>query len=392
MKIPLPTLHQAQKEVKNNLKRHSVVICGRRFGKTLMCIRETAIAAINGQKVAYIAPNFSTVSYYWKEVQRRLKDLIKSQNTKDHVMELMTGGIIYGFSMEAIANIRGKSLDLVYVDEAGYCSNLEYEFDSAIRPTLIDRKGKSVFISTPNGFNDLYNLSERQHKQKEWTTIQMPTWMNPYMPQEEIDSLKESLPSHIYNAEIGAQFVDMKQGLFKKDWIEKVSQDQIPKDLAITFGIDLAISKASSADYTVVAVLGHHAPTSKYYVLAVHRSRMSFDEMKLRIQQMAEEWNPISIAMEANSFQRIVAEDLMNNTTLPIVPVQTLTDKYTRALPFAAKMENGYILFSDSKAVDEEVYNEIIQFPNPKLHDDTIDALGFALNCHSVPKPFIFSI
>lgn len=82
----------------------------------------------------------------------------------------------------------------------------------------------------------------------------------------------------------------------------------------------------------------------------------------------------------------------MNNTTLPIVPVYTTTDKYTRALPFAAKMENGYILFSDSKAVDEEMYNELIQFPNPKLHDDTIDALGFALNSHSVPKPFIFSI
>jgi len=392
VKIPLPILHEAQLEVKNKMKRHSVVVCGRRFGKTLMCIRETAITAIDGKVVGYIAPNSSGINYYWKELTRRLKPIIKVQNTKDHYLELVTGGIIYGFSMEAIANIRGKSFDLIYIDEAAFCNNLEYEFDSSIRSTLMDRKGKSVFISSPNGFNDLYKIAQRSETQNDWALIQMPSWKNPYMPPDEIEEIKKSLPTHIFEAEIGARFIDMKQGLFKTEWIQKVNPNTIPNGLIITFGIDLAISKSTNADYTCIAVLGFHPETNMYYVLALHRNRMSFEEIKAKIQSMAAEWKPVSIAMEANSFQRIIAEDLMNNTTLPIVPVQTQTDKYTRALPFAAKMEMGYIRFSDSNAIDSETYTELMQFPNPKFHDDTVDSLAFALSCHNVSKPFIFSI
>lgn len=390
IEIKLPKLHSGQLEAKKQFKRFNVLAIGRRFGKTTMALTEICTRAINGESVAYIAPTYQMTTKFFKSVSTRLYSIVKSINSKDHIIELITGGSIRTFSMESIDNIRGNDFDYTVLDEAAFMNNLLNEWDNAIRPTLIDRQGSALFISSPRGFNSFYDLFQKAEKEKDWFSIQMPSHKNPYLPVSELELVKEAMPSDAYDREILAQFNDVSATVFKKTWIQKVQE--APKDLAISFGVDLAISTKSTGDYTVVTVMGHHVETNKYYVLAVNRSQMSFIQIIERITQMAEIWNPNVIAIEAVAMQRIVSDTLLEMTTLPVIAVHPTVDKVTRALPLATRFEKGDVYIVDSDSVDPELYKELLAFPNKNVHDDTIDSMEMAFSALSQTTPFCFSI
>ena len=390
IEIRLPKLHSGQLEAKKQFKRFNVLAIGRRFGKTYMAMTEICTRAINGQAVAYIAPKYTMSTKFFKSCARRLTPIVKSVNSKDYHIELITGGTITIFSMESISNIRGNEFDYVVMDEAAYMNNLLEEWNSAIRPTLIDRQGQALFISSPNGYNNFYDLFQKGNKEDGWFSIQMPSHKNPYLPLVELEAVKEAMPTEAYEREILAQFNDTSANIFKREWIQKV--DSIPDELAISFGCDLAISKSSSGDFTCVCVMGHDSINNKFYILALHRSQMSFNEILSRITNMAEIYNPQIIAIESVAFQRVITDQLLETTTLPVVGIHPTVDKIQRALPLATRFEKGDVFILDTEAVDEEVYKELLAFPNPRSHDDCIDAMEMAFSALSQTKPFVFSI
>jgi len=77
---------------------------------------------------------------------------------------------------------------------------------------------------------------------------------------------------------------------------------------------------------------------------------------------------------------------------LPVIGVHPVKDKVSRALPLATRFEKGDIFIVDNDSVDPELYNELLAFPNPKVHDDAIDAFEMGFTALSQTKPFVFSI
>ena len=390
VKIRLPKLHSGQLEAYKQFKRFSVLAIGRRFGKTFLALNLLCTKAIEGKKVAYIAPTYSMTSKFFKNCARRLTQIVKSINSKDYLIELVTDGSIQMFSFVSINTIRGNDFDFIVVDEAGYCDNLLDEWNNAIRPTLIDRAGEALFLSTPAGFNDFYTLFKKSEKDSQWASIQMPSHKNPFIPPQELIDVKESLPHDAYEREVLAQFNDSTASVFKREWINKV--EEVPDDLVISMGVDLAISQRTTGDFTVMTVLGHHVETNRYYVLAVNRSKLTFNQIVTQIQEMAAIHKPTVIAIETVAFQKVVADTLLETTTLPIVAIHPTVDKVSRALPMAARFEKGQFFFHDTPAIDEAVYGELLAFPSKNVPDDTIDSMEMAFSALSRTKPFIFSL
>lgn len=390
VKIPLPKLHSGQLEARKQFKRFNVLAIGRRFGKTFMALNLICTKAIQGKRCAYIAPNYSMTTKFFKNCAKRLTPIVSSINSKDYALELVTNGAIQMFSFASINTIRGNDFDFVVIDEAAYCDNLKDEWDNAIRSTLIDRQGEALFLSTPNGFNDFYTLFKKSEKDAQWASVQMASHSNPFIPPQELVDVKESLPADAYDREILAQFNDATASVFKRDWIQKV--ESVPEDLVISMGVDLAISQKTTGDFTVISVLGHHVEANTYYVLAVHRSKLTFNQIISQIQEMAEIWKPTAIAIESVAFQRVVTDTLLETTTLPIISVHPTSDKVSRALPMAARFEKGQFYFHDTNAIDEALYNELLAFPNKNVNDDTVDSLEMAFSALSQTKPFIFSV
>jgi len=89
-------------------------------------------------------------------------------------------------------------------------------WEQVLRPTLVDRMGRALFISTPKGKNWFYHLyllglgGDKQYK-----SFHFPSYTNPFLSRDEIESLRLTLPSDVYTQEIEAEFLDMCSSVFK---------------------------------------------------------------------------------------------------------------------------------------------------------------------------------
>ena len=90
MKIKIPYKpREHQKKVHNKLKRFNVLVCHRRFGKTVLCINELLKKALQNPmprpRYYYIAPTYSmakrTSFDYLKEVLDNKEDYIGKEAT-----------------------------------------------------------------------------------------------------------------------------------------------------------------------------------------------------------------------------------------------------------------------------------------------------------------------
>ncbi len=217
-------LHPAQAEVALDKHRFRVICAGRRVGKTTLAIDQMkACAAARPSRIAYIAPTLQQArDIAWEQLKKDCINAAIRVREAPHleiVLPTQSGGessiILRGW--EAIETLRGQSFDLIVIDEVASMRNFWSNWQEVIRPTLTDRKGEVIFISTPKGFNhfyDLYNLQDTDQDYKSW---RFPSAANPHLPHEEIEKAKLELSYERFIQEYEAQF-SKTEGLVYKEF------------------------------------------------------------------------------------------------------------------------------------------------------------------------------
>src|SRR5690625_4035834 len=161
VEILLDEPHEGQKRFLESTARFRILMCGRRWGKSIICKYLSVEFMLDAKDVAYITPTYSLAKVFYDDVINMLpQSVIKGSNKSDLVINLITGGSISFFTGEKPDVLRGRKFHLVIIDEASYVKDLKNAYNNAIRPVITDYKGKVVFISTPRGkdfFNALYD-------------------------------------------------------------------------------------------------------------------------------------------------------------------------------------------------------------------------------------------
>ena len=124
MKIVIPYKpREHQKAVHKNLKRFNVLVCHRRFGKTVLCINELIKHCMTNPlprpRYYYIAPTYSMAKRTaWDYVKEYTKVI---PNTEYHETELRcdlpNGGRIQLLGTERPNSLRGLAIDFCVMDE-----------------------------------------------------------------------------------------------------------------------------------------------------------------------------------------------------------------------------------------------------------------------------------
>lgn len=215
-------LHDGQRKIVEAKARFKVVACGRRFGKSALASLVALAAFMQpNRRIWIVGPEYGHVEKIFQELHYVLvtqlgligKDVknSKARSSKgDYFLESPWGSIIEGKSGTNPDSMAGEALDLIVFDEAGLEPALNTIWRQMLRPTLTDKKGSAIFISTPRGKNEFYKLYKmgeiglRQAKGlenfsqsndfREWASWSMPTYSNPFIPASEYeDSKKEAL-------------------------------------------------------------------------------------------------------------------------------------------------------------------------------------------------------
>lgn len=201
-------LSKAQRLIADSPLRFRVAVCGRRFGKTHLAIRELArYARFPNQRCWYVAPTYRMAKQIvWKKLKKRLIAInwVKKINEQDLTLELVNGSEISLRGADNYDSLRGVGLNFVVLDEfADIDKEAWYE---VLRPTLADTGGHALFLGTPKGYNwakEIYDLAKTR---KDWVSFQFTTIDGGNVPADEIEQARIDLDARTFAQEFLATF------------------------------------------------------------------------------------------------------------------------------------------------------------------------------------------
>lgn len=161
-----------QKEVGRlvRTKRFGVLVCHRRFGKTVLGVninQQTAtMCTLARPRVAYIGPTYRQAkATAWDYMQYYARPIPGTEfNQSELRVDYPNAGQARIYGADNPDNLRGIYLDRAVLDEYGM--HPAKTFSEVIGPTLVDRGGSALFLGTPNGKNQFYEIAQHAKEQE----------------------------------------------------------------------------------------------------------------------------------------------------------------------------------------------------------------------------------
>lgn len=384
LELILPRLHSAQKEIVSQAGRFNVVSAGRRFGKNTLGEDRATHVLLEGLPVGWFSPTYKILADSWRHLVQMLLPVTKDKSEQEHRLELITGGVLEMWSLDTQLSGRSRGYRLAVVDEAALVPNLMALWNAALKPTLTDLAGDAWFFSTPQGFNDFWNLWRRGQDRlswPEWRHFKYPSSANPHLPLSEIEAAQRELPSDIFRQEYLAEFVEGAGQLFRKvdQACTAEKQEMSQSGHVYTIGCDFA----KQQDFTVFSVID---ASMRQQVHVERMQRADYDVQIGRLEALCSRFRPDVVVVEETG--NLALLDYVKKTGLPIRAFKT-TNETKKAvvdrLALAFDREELTILPDPTQLrelqafVAEKTPAGHYRYGAPEGgHDDTVMALAFA--------------
>ena len=296
IELVLPSLHPAQQRIIDEARRFNVLACGRRFGKTTLGIDLIIDKALDGYPVGWFSPTYRMLNEVWKEIIETTKQLQTRVAKQEHRIELITGGVIDCWSLDAADSVRGRKYARVIVDEAAMVPNLGDAWQAAIRPTLTDYEGDAFFLSTPKGINFFHECYSRgvDSTQPDWAAWHSPTLDNPHIKPSEIEAARQELPEQVFRQEYLAEFLQNSGAVFRNidACLRADTGDHTGHQLVA--GVDWG----QKNDFTVISVI---CCNCRQEVQLERYNKIEWSFIRARVRAIADWWTVASTIVETNS-------------------------------------------------------------------------------------------
>ena len=337
--------------------------------------------ANNGGRAWWISPTYRMSEVGWRPLRLVGARIPGAEVRKvDRDVILPKGGSIGVRSADNPDNLRGEGLDFVVFDECAYIQHAAW--NEVLRPSLSDRQGRALFISTPRGRNWFWDLWQRGQSEAGWKSFHYPTSSNPYIPAAEIETARREQPEIIFRQEYLAEFIDSEGAVFRRIYEAAVLEplDNPVPDRQYIAGVDVA----ASVDYTVVTILDVQ---SKDMVYMDRFNRVDYPVLIDRLAATYTHWGLSGMVIEANSIGRPVIDHMVQRgiNITPFTTTQATKQTIIQALQSAFEHENIKILN------DLILLGELLSFESKRsasgnfsysapegMHDDTVMSLALA--------------
>ena len=237
--------------------RWSVLVCHRRFGKTVCMINHLLMAALTSKvsnpRYAYIAPTFKQAkSIAWDYIKQFTHKIpgVRFNETELRV-DLLNKARITLLGSENCDGLRGIYLDGCVIDE--YANVNDRLFPEIIRPALSDRKGFCIFIGTPQGMNNnFYELFQHAKGADDWFYFKAKASETKVVDQDELTKAKEVMGENKFKQEFECDWIANIEGSIYGKTLAKIENQRqitrVPYDpsLPVNTAWDLGVSDHSA--------------------------------------------------------------------------------------------------------------------------------------------------
>ncbi len=259
-----------QRDFHNQRTRFCVLLCHRRFGKTVAAINDLIREALRSNchdwRAAYMAPYLGQAKTVAWDYLKYFAGAITGTRFLETELRciLPTGASIRLFGTENADALRGMYLDDVVLDEPADMPRQVWT--RILRPMLADRKGRALFCGTPNGVDNLlHDVWEEagkdmadQHKEHAnvattglWSRFCFPASMTNYIDATELAAAKSSMSHEDYLQEFECSFAAAVRGAYYAASIEdlekkgRITQVPYAPELPVHTAWDLGMDDAT---------------------------------------------------------------------------------------------------------------------------------------------------
>ncbi len=359
-------------------------------GKThALCLRALFLLFRDKRDIAYYMPTYDLIR---KTAYPRLLQLLQNTSTKVRGVSSPTFSIftphgnIHFVTMDNPEGIVGYEVGHSLLDELDTLPTAKAELvwqKSLARNRLALPQGATNTMAvgtTPEGFRFVYEQWGRDVIAAESNGYKLykgRTTDNKHLPKDYVANLAAQYPAQLLEAYLNGEFVNLNDGIIQRHWFKPST---VINHTNISMGVDLAISQKTSADATAI-VIGAVDENGVFHVIYAIAKRVTFNDAQELIKQLAQQYQPKIINIEAVQYQLAAVQELMRTTRLPVIAVRPDKDKASRLMPLAARYEQGMVCHAPANSTNhiKQLEDELTAFPNG-AHDDLVDSLVYCWN------------
>lgn len=296
--LKLPSLLPHQKTAWKQLKKHTILCCGRRWSKSVFAFNWILEALFDGHDCGWFAPTYKTLDSTIRLAERLLGGVCKINHSQKYV-EFPNGKRLEFWSLKNNLDAgRSRKYKRIVIDEAAMVPELERFYHESALPTLADLDGESLLCSTPKGLNDFYRLFKDFEKRDDCAAIQQPTSVNPKISKSFLDEMKARMPERVHSQEILALFIDFGGSCFKNIWASKdEDRPSLAKGDGSSYIVAVDVGRVNDATAIVVMDL---RKDGCFIVRAEALYDISFEAQAQRIAEVARDFGSSWLHPESN--------------------------------------------------------------------------------------------
>jgi phage FluMu gp28-like protein len=379
-KVKLLKPYSKQQEILAGLDTHRYVVAAlaRRTGKTIIGMTAAIKSALDsGLPVLWCSISYKQLITTYDMFLDALGNVCTSANRQQNSLKLLNGARIDFFSLDnqSSDSIRGKKYNFCVIDEAAYATNLLKIYYSVISPTLVDYLGKTLFISSPNGYNDFYTLYTYADNDTNWYSLTATTYDNPFIDNAEIERLKKVLPDKIFRTEMLGEFLGEGKIFSNVLELSIAEEEYEPQENSIyVMGIDLALQN----DFTVIVVLD----ITRKQVVRCIRVQYELKLLTNLVKEVSNIYKPAKINIDATGMGIPIVQAL-HPLRLPLNPItftKQIKEYLIHNLIIQLEQKNITLLRNQNMINELSLFEEKNgKYNAPSgYHDDIVIALSLA--------------
>jgi len=246
------TLTKAQHQVSQSKKRFRVLISGRRFGKTFLCITEMMKYATKpNQNIWYIAPTFKMAKEIcWSKLKEVLNEFNWIEDINETTLTIRikkSNSLITLKGCENYDNLRGSGLNFLILDE--FADIDKKTWFEVLRASVSDTLGNVLMCGTPRGYgNWSYEMYLKGKQDNEWDSFQFTTLQGGMVAKTELEQAKLDLDIRTFRQEFEGTFENYAGSVYYNFHpVESVVKKEIDWTKPLHIGIDFNVDPMSAS-------------------------------------------------------------------------------------------------------------------------------------------------
>ena len=388
------SLTKSQHKVSQSKKRFRVLISGRRFGKTYLCITEMMKYATKPlQNIWYVAPTFKMAKEIcWSNLKTILNEFnwIEDINETNLTIRIKKSNSVISLkSADQPDALRGTGINFLILDE--FADIDKRTWFEVLRASIADTLGDVLFTGTPRGYgNWSYEMYLKGKQDEEWESFQFTTLQGGMVDKQELEQARLDLDVRTFRQEFEGTFENYAGAVYYNFHpVESVNDKQIDWKKPLHIGMDFNVDPMS-------ACVAQIEKEKIYFVDEIVIYSSNTDEMCQEIHDRYGTKIPIFIYPDPASRQRKTSAggrtdlSILQNAGFKVKAKFKHTAIRDRVNAVNSRLKDSlgkrYIFVSQScktliKGLQRQIYKENTNIPDKEDgYDHMNDALGYLID------------